>query len=357
MQARSQSTDRRCRWNTTRPPLWRLGLPQSDIWSREFRGFLFGDLFDRTPTTLVTLEPHEPGRIPVVFIHGTASSAARWADMLNDLLDDPRIADHYEFWFFSYATGNPIPFSALLLREALEDAVHRLGGDAADPALRRMVLIGHSQGGLLAKMLAIDPGPRLWDALSRRPLDELTLTPATRDLLRRMLFVRPLPEVRRVIFIATPHRGSYVAAFSISQMVGRLVTLPLRVAKAGAEILTGNRDALTYAPSARAFRQHLRDDPREPVYAGAGTDPDRAGHHGELDHRGAGERPGRRGNDGVVQYSSAHLAGVESELVVRSGHSTQSNPQTIEEVRRILLAHLAAVPTSSVGQSTALVSR
>ncbi len=334
-----------------------LGLAQSDVWSREYRGFLFGDLFDRTPTTLVTLEPHAPGRIPVVFIHGTASSAARWADMLNDLLNDHRIADHYEFWFFSYATGNPIPYSALLLREALEDAIRRLGGDAADPALRRMVLIGHSQGGLLAKMLAIDPGPRLWDALSRRPLDELSLTPATRDLLRRMFFVRPLPEVRRVIFIATPHRGSYVAAFSISQMVGRLVTAPLRVAKAGAEVLTGNRDALTFAASGARLGSIYGMTPGSPFLRALEPIPIAPGITANSIIAVQGNGPVAGGNDGVVQYSSAHLAGVESELVVRSGHSTQSNPQTIEEVRRILLAHLAAVPTSSVGQSTALVSR
>ena len=143
-----------------------LGLAESGVWSREYRGFLSGDLFGQGTATLVGLEPHQPGRIPVVFVHGTASSAGRWADMLNDLLDDPAIADHFEFWFFSFATGNPIPYSALLLREALQNAILKLGGDAADPALGQMVLIGHSQGGLLAKLLVIDPGTRLWDGLS-----------------------------------------------------------------------------------------------------------------------------------------------------------------------------------------------
>jgi hypothetical protein len=44
--------------------------------------------------------------------------------------------------------------------------------------------------------------------------------------------------------------------------------------------------------------------------------------------------------DGVVAYESAHIEGVASELVVRSGHSTQSHPETIEEVRRILREHV-----------------
>ena len=47
------------------------------------------------------------------------------------------------------------------------------------------------------------------------------------------------------------------------------------------------------------------------------------------------------GDDGVVKYESAHIEGVESELVVRDVHSTQANPHTIEEVRRILHQHAA----------------
>jgi hypothetical protein len=52
----------------------------------------------------------------------------------------------------------------------------------------------------------------------------------------------------------------------------------------------------------------------------------------------------KTGNDGVVEYTSAHLEGVESEKVVRSGHSAQGHPETIEEVRRILLRHLDQQP-------------
>ena len=52
-----------------------------------------------------------------------------------------------------------------------------------------------------------------------------------------------------------------------------------------------------------------------------------------------GDGPVETGDDGVVEYTSAHIDGVESELVVRSSHSTQAEPQTIEEVRRILYQH------------------
>ena len=52
-----------------------------------------------------------------------------------------------------------------------------------------------------------------------------------------------------------------------------------------------------------------------------------------------GDGPVEEGDDGVVKYSSAHITPVESELVVRSPHSCQGNPHTIEEVRRILRLH------------------
>ena len=205
-----------------------------------------------------------------------------------------------------------------------------------------MVLIGHSQGGLLAKLLVIDPGRRLWDGLSRRPLDELKLTPATQDLLRRMLFVRPLPEVRRVIFIATPHRGSYVAAFSISQMVGRLVTAPLRVAGAAGEILTGNRDALTFAASGARFGSIYGMTPGSPFLRALEPIPIAPGITANSIIAVQGNGPVASGNDGSGAVFVRTSGGCGVGLVVRSAHSTQSNPQTIEEVRRILLAHLAA---------------
>ena len=102
------------------------GLEGAPIWKTEYSGFLFGDLLQQTPTQLAALQPHRPGRFPVVLVHGTASSAARWAEVVNDLSSDPRIRDRFEFWFFSYETGNPIPYSALQLRRALEQAVAAL---------------------------------------------------------------------------------------------------------------------------------------------------------------------------------------------------------------------------------------
>src|SRR6185295_13868978 len=105
-------------------------------------------------------------------------------------------------------TGNPIGYSAGRLRAALTSAVREFDPEGKDPALHRMVVIGHSQGGLLAKLTAIDTGSRLWDRISNKPFDQVELEPETRQLLQQSMFFTPLPFVGRVIFVSTPHRGA-----------------------------------------------------------------------------------------------------------------------------------------------------
>jgi len=125
------------------------------VWESELAGFFDGDFFDRTKAQLVGLEPYRPGQIPIVFIHGTGSSSGRWRNLINDLQSDAAIRKGFQFWSFSYATGNPVQFSADQLRELLQAAVRQLDPRGRDPALRQIVLIGHSQGGLLAKWQVI----------------------------------------------------------------------------------------------------------------------------------------------------------------------------------------------------------
>jgi len=315
------------------------GLGDSPIWATELRGLIFGDLLRERPTQLAALQPHQAGRFPVVFVHGTASSPARWADLLNDLVSDPRIRERFEFWFFTYETGNPIPYSSLRLRESLEEAVATLDPQGEDGALREMVLIGHSQGGLLVRMTAIDTGSRLWDGLSSRPLDELRLRPETRELLRQSLFLEPAPSVGRVVFIATPHRGSYLSQNWLGRFIGGLVRLPFNLLQATGDIVTNNPDAFMFDPERTRLGSIYGMTPGAPLItamADIPVAPDIPA-HSIIAVRGDG--PVEDGSDGVVRFESAHIEGVESELVVRSGHSVQSHPETVLEVRRILLRH------------------
>jgi len=311
------------------------GVPVTEVELFGFLGRLSTALEKRPP--LVSATPYRPGLVPVVFVHGTASSIVRWAEMYNRLYADPELRRRCQFWFFQYDSGNPIALSALQLREALTAALARLDPAGADPALRRMVLIGHSQGGLLVKMQAVRTEHRLWDAVSRQPLEALRVSDSSRDLLRRALFLEPLPAVGRVVFIATPHRGSFVAGRQwIAHLVRRLARLPFALGGLAAEIA---RDPGVWrSPIVPTAVDNM--SPHQPFIRGLQTipvDPTIPAHSIIAVDTGG---PLETGNDGVVAYTSAHIDGVESELVVRSPHSCQANPHAMEEVRRILRLHV-----------------
>lgn len=291
---------------------------------------------------LLFLAPYRRGKIPLVLVHGTASSPGRWADLVNELANERAVWERYQIWLFLYNTGNPVAYSGGLLRKAVSDAVADLDPDGTDTALRSMVVMGHSQGGLLTKMTVVESGNSFWSLLSDRPIDELELSAPVRDALQRSLFVTPLPFVKRVVFLCTPHRGSYLASFSIAGLLTDLIALPTNLTQISTELLLGNQDKLTSRSLTRLptsldnmtpgnpFLQALASLPVAPSVAA----------HSIIAVKGNG--PLESESDGVVRYESAHIEGVESELVVKSSHSAQANPATIQEVRRILLEHAAA---------------
>jgi pimeloyl-ACP methyl ester carboxylesterase len=319
-------------------------LADSPIWDQEYRRFFQVLQFRGEQSELYATVPHRHGRTPVVFVHGTASSFGRWAEMYNRLAADPRLRARYEFWFFSYDSGSPVTWSAMLLRESLKRAVDLLDPPGTDAGLRRMVLIGHSQGGLLAKMAVVDSGSRFWDLNFKEPIDALQVSPETRDLLRRSAFVTPLPFVKRVVFLATPHRGSYLSVGRIAQWVTRFMQAPLGLTKAMADVLLRNRDALVLAEAEASPRVPTSLDqmnPSNPFLRVLAELPIAPGVAANSIIAVQGTGPVEDGEDGVVKYRSAHIEGVESELVIRSSHSLQDQPGTVEEVRRILLLHAA----------------
>ncbi|MCA9499530.1 MAG: hypothetical protein KC588_10090 [Nitrospira sp.] len=314
-------------------------LADSQVWARELKGFFMGDSLANESGELIALEPYRPGRIPVVFVHGTASGSGRWADMTNDLIVDPSIRNQFQFWYFTYDTGNPILYSAALLRETLQRTVNDLERKYQDPALQAMVIIGHSQGGLLTRLTAVDTGNTLWDEVSHQPLEDMKVSDQTRELLQRMLFITPLPTAKRLIFIATPHHGSYVAGSWGAHQLAKFVKLPGRLMSGLTDLMALNLDTLKLDLQGMNVGSVSAMEPGSPLAKGLARTSLAPGVSGHSIIAVEGEGPLEDGNDGVVAYTSAHLEGMESEFVVRSGHSCQSNTHTIQEVRRILLLH------------------
>jgi pimeloyl-ACP methyl ester carboxylesterase len=319
-------------------------LEGSPVWDFEIAGFRRGDFSSlgvgksSDVSSLFMLRPYHPNMIPVVLVHGTASSPARWAEMANELLGDPAIGSRYQIWLFIYNSGNPVALSAMRLRESLTACRKDIDPEDKDAALDQMVVIGHSQGGLLTKMTVVDSGTRFWHNQVKVPFDEAKLDPETRDLLARALFVKPLPFVKRVIFIATPHRGSFLASNPIAKFANKFINLPGGLAKAAVEVGKLREPSMLGTPLTIPTALDNMDA-SNPFIKTLATLPIAAGVHVNSIIAVKGNGPVEDGNDGVVEYQSAHIAGVESELVVRSGHSTQATTETIEEVRRILYKH------------------
>ena len=190
--------------DSTTPLAFRLN--NSDQWNIGVKRFLTGSTVNKR---MLFIQPYTPGRIPVVFVHGTASSPIWWAEMLNTLRADPEIRKRFQFWFYQYNSSNLIVISAAELREVLTETVNKLDPGQQDPALQNMVVIGHSQGGLLTKMTAIRPEDKLWNGISDKSVEEMKLNQEMETLVRRTMFFEPLPFVKRVVFISTPHRGSF----------------------------------------------------------------------------------------------------------------------------------------------------
>jgi pimeloyl-ACP methyl ester carboxylesterase len=202
------------------------------------------------PTGLSLLSPYVRGKIPVVFIHGLWANPTSWHRMIAAFEADPAIKDRYQFWTFGYSTGDPIPYSAHLLRGNLEEARGKLDPDRSDAAFDRMVIVGHSMGGLLTKMMSVDAGDHLWRAVSDRPFGELQGEKEDIDLFRGGLLFGARPEVRRVVYIATPHRGSHLDRGPLQHVGTRLVRIPDPLRAAHHRLVSHNGPTF--------FRDHFR---------------------------------------------------------------------------------------------------
>jgi pimeloyl-ACP methyl ester carboxylesterase len=294
--------------------------------------------FRYAPLGLSQRRPYARGKVPVVFIHGMWATPLSWEKMIAALEADPALNANYQFWTFGYSTGDPIPYSAWLLRHSLEEARLQFDRDRSDPAFDRMILVGHSMGGLVAKMLIVDSGDRLWCQVSDRPADQLLGDPDDRKLLSQSLLTKPLPEVRRAIFIATPHRGSRLDQGWLQSLGARLVrgTEPFRSAY---QRIIARNDPGFFKPD---FRSGLPTSIEElqweaPFLKSLGAlqvSPEVTFHSIIAVRSGVSQV---EQTDGLVSYASAHLEGASSEALVRAGHFCQGHPEVIREVRRVLL--------------------
>jgi pimeloyl-ACP methyl ester carboxylesterase len=289
-------------------------------------------------------EPYDPNKIPVIFVHGLNSAPFTWQNVMNAIVGDPALRTRYQMWYFIYPTGRGISSSALLLRQNLISMKRYFDPKSIDPGISQAVIIGHSMGGILARMQVIDSGDDFRRAYFNKPVDELKLSAENRARVRASLEFSHVPWIRRVVFAATPHRGSRLADWGIVRFMLFLIHIPVTTAEVVTEMTEFNFDAIN--PELHGFGglgvrsvQYL--SPRHPFFRALNARPIEVPFHSIIGDRGRGDTP--NSSDGVVPYWSSHVEGAQSEKIVPASHNLTEDPETIKEIRRILREHLSRI--------------
>lgn len=290
---------------------------------------------------LFGLTPYDPKKIPVVFVHGLKSDAHIWCNIINEIFHDPVLSARYQPLCFLYPSGLNVPASSMRLRRSLQLYRDQWDPEHDDPGMNRMILVGHSMGGILSRMQAIDSGDDLLKAFFARPVEEVPwLTDNQAARVKEALVFERQPYVKRAVFIAVPHRGSRVADIRIVRLAIRLIRLPGDALTLAKHALTEDTSVLN--PALLGYHLvGLRSvdmlSPGHPYFKALEKRPILVPYHSIIGDRGRGGSPDS--SDGVVPYSSSHLDGAESELIVPYGHGCVEKPETVQEVLRILRLH------------------
>lgn len=305
-------------------------------------------------------EPYDPRKIPVVFTHGLMSGPATFANLTNRLLVDPVIRENYQFWFFGYPSGLAWTIPASRQRQALKEFMQEYNPRGTSREMNNIVMVGHSMGGLITRFNnstkpwtlmkgVFELSPETFEGMTlenwKKGMAPLHYDEQTLERLQNNFIFSPPQGVTRIVYMATPHRGSTFADNWIGRLGQRLIDLPSDMLEEVTRIATLSRGMFLLNPlqlkdeltsirqlspnsSLVKYMSELRGSPNVPV-------------HSIIGDRGRNDTP--NSSDGVVKYHSSHLDWSASEKIVPSGHSVQDDPASAVELRRILREHLVKV--------------
>jgi pimeloyl-ACP methyl ester carboxylesterase len=323
--------------STTQPLAYDLSAPlghypRANAAVLAVRGLLRADKITQR-TGLYMVEPYDPNRIPIILVHGLISTPHMWFNIMNAVRADPKLRTRYQFWVFYYPTANPILFSAWALRNdlaAAERLYHPQHG---------IVLVGHSMGGLVSRMQAVDTGRVLWNGVFGQNADALYAKIPDDHLIKQALVFQADPNVKRIVFICVPHRGSSLAVGLVGMLGNGLIRVPQNVLVTLRSAVGNSFQQLTGIKTPTSIRGL---SPHSPVLIALDKLPIKAPHHSIIGDRGRGDSP--NGSDGVVPYRSAHLDSAQSEKIIPYGHGGYQSPESIDELLRILRLHAGLKP-------------
>jgi hypothetical protein len=287
------------------------------------------------------IEPYQRGKVPIVLIHGLLSDEWCWVELINELIAHPGFIEHFQILAFQYPTGNSFLLSASALREQLTSLRQQYDPNRADPQLSNMILVGHSMGGLVAKLQITSSGDRLWNSVANRPLDEICVSPSYRETLRKLFYFEPSTDIARVIFLATPHRGSNLARRPVGRLAGKLIDIPEQRRREHERLIRCNPGVFSDEVRERIPTSLDVLEPSSGLLQAISGLPTAKSvcMHSVIGNRCWALLEGK--SDGVVSVSSAREPLAVSEKVVKATHGqVRGHPEAVKEILYILQDHL-----------------
>lgn len=296
------------------------------------------------------LQPFDPNRRIIVMLHGLASSPEAWVNLANELLGDETLRKQFQIWLVYYPTNLPVALNVYTIRKALQQTLQHFDPDGKAAASHDLVLIGHSMGGVISRLLVSFADEQLLETvIPEEEGSDPERLQRVRTRFAPLLSFEPFPGVRRVIFIASPHRGSPVAGQRLARWLAQMIRLPVTVLESFANALTDLEPGEQEKPQAKwRVPNSIENLDENDTFMRAAADlpiSTSVRYHSII----AQENPSLsllESDDGLVPYRSAHLPGAESEKIITSGHSVQQNAAAIIEIRRILHEDVAAQDAS-----------
>lgn len=290
---------------------------------------------------LYMLEPYNPNKKVVVLVHGLASSPEAWIRLTNDVMGDPVLREHYQVWQVFYSTNMPILESRFQIYAIIQQSFNLV--DSKAPAKKDAVLVGHSMGGIIARLLVSDADltPAAMKLLPNRRVQQFKNDP----LFKSRLDIQPIPNFSRAIFLAAPHRGTEFADRWFTLAARKVIRLPGAFLGALTDVIQSSDPDL---------QEFIKDVDNGLIQNGP-SDLSKNSNFTRLTKNVVPYKGMKfhsiMGNatksddiniitDDVVPYTSAHLDGALSEKIIKGGHSIQETPEAVLELRRILRLQL-----------------
>ncbi len=291
------------------------------------------------------LQPYDPNRRIILMLHGLASSPEAWVNMANEILGDEDLRREFQVWLIHYPTNMPVIVNLAAIRRLLQETLHNFDPQGQAAASRGLVVIGHSMGGLIARLMVSSAQQQLWNWALTDPRVDLNRPDPVQSWLDPVLRFEAFPGVTRAIFIATPHRGTAVAGYGPARWLSGLIRLPLTTLETIGDVLQA-RAVAGSMPDERLLEgvpNSIDNLDERDLFVRAAADlpiSARVSYHSIIARADAGG-PLEDSDDGLVPYGSSHLAGAASEKIIVHGHSVQETAAAILEVRRILREDVA----------------